>query len=146
MELDKNTFALIGIILVCCIIIYKVVKTPEPYTNKIDNPNIVPIIDSKKDRNYTDQGNLIIKNTGEFLESKKLFDDPALSEDTLNRLINNELATDIARQVINPELYNNLNNETLKTLHYIELNELKLILDKINRIENLKLISKKSSN
>ena len=141
MELDKNTFALVGIILVCCIIIYKLVKSTEPYTN----PNIVPVIDNKKGQHYTEEGKLILKNTGNFLESKKLFDDPSLSEETLNSLIDQELANDLSRQVINPELYNNLNNETLKTLHYIELNELKLILDKINRIENIEIISKKTN-
>ena len=146
MELDKNTFALVGIMLICCFIIYKVVKSPEPYTNLKKNHNNIPIIDNNINKNYTDQGTLIVNNTGKFLESKKLSDDPALSEETLNRLIDNELATDISTQVINPELFNNLNNETLKTLHFIELNELKLILDKINRIENLKLNVKKPSN
>ena len=54
-----------------------------------------------------------------------------------------KINTDADIQVL---VRSSLGNETLKTLHYIELNELKLILDKINRIENLKLISKKSSN
>jgi hypothetical protein len=125
MELNKNTFIIFGIIIICCVIIKYVVNS-EHYTDKDKNKKLF---------------NQILDNTENLLESKKLYDDPALSEDTLNRLINNELQTRITSNVISPDLFNTLNNETLKTLQYIELNELKLILDKINRVENLKIIS-----
>ena len=65
------------------------------------------------------------------------------SEELLNRYINKHLLFNKPNNLIIPEKDSTLNNETLKALQFIQLNELKLILERINRIEDLNINCKK---
>tara|TARA_B110000495_G_C22926710_1_gene541612 strand:- start:179 stop:667 length:489 start_codon:yes stop_codon:yes gene_type:complete len=88
--------------------------------------------------NYEKKRNNILKHTDNLVNDINPFDiNNTDSNEILNKYIDKHLF-DSKKSVV-PTNQGNLSNESLKTIQLIQLNELKLILEKINRIESIQV-------
>jgi hypothetical protein len=96
--------------------------------------------------NRKDLRTQIVKNTEKIIKHPSLFNiNESNSDEILNRYINKHLLSNKPNNLVTPEKSTDLNNDTLKVLQFIQLNELKLILERINRIEDLNINCKKEN-
>lgn len=133
-KLNKN-LKLLLLIIACLLFIIIVYKIYHLYKKEQFN-TMNDLVSSG--RNYEKTRNKILKNTESLVKNINPFDiDNTDTDDILNRYINKHLL-DNKKSVV-PKKDNDLSNETKKTIQLIQLNELKLILDKINRMESIQI-------
>ena len=135
----NNNLNLLLLIVACLLFIIIVYKIYNLYKKEHFN-TINDLVKSGK--NYEQTRNKIFKNTENLVKNINPFDiDNTDSNEILNKYINKHLLD--SKNSVVPKNEGKLNNESLKTIQLIQLNELKLILEKINRIESIEVDQKK---
>jgi predicted PurR-regulated permease PerM len=132
-KLNKNLKLLIVACLLFIIIVYKLYKfyIKEQFNTLND-------LVSSSNKDYEKTRNKILKNTNSLVKNINPFDiDTTDSNEILNKYINKHLL-DNKKSVV-PKKNSDLSNDSIKTIQLIKLNELKLILEKINRMESIQI-------